>query len=81
MVDVNKETNITFNEEMSAVDEVPEYMRSLGVRARAASQLIASADGQTKNKALNAIANALQESQATLVAANQKDMELSLIHI
>ena len=75
MVDVNKETNITFNEEMSAVDEVPEYMRSLGVRARAASQLIASADGQTKNKALNAIANALQESQATLVAANQKDME------
>ena len=75
MVDVNKETNITFNEEMSAVDEVPEYMQSLGVRARAASQLIASADGQTKNKALNAIANALQESQATLVAANQKDME------
>jgi len=60
---------------MSAVDEVPEYMQSLGVRARAASQLIASADGQTKNKALNAIANALQESQATLVAANQKDME------
>ena len=50
-------------------------MQSLGVRARAASQLIANADGQTKNKALNAIATALLDSQAELVSENQKDMQ------
>jgi len=57
---------------------VNEYMQSLGVRARTASQLIATADGQTKNKALNAIANALQESQSELVAANKIDMEAGI---
>jgi len=57
---------------------VNEYMQSLGVRARTASQLIATADGQTKNKALNAIANALQESQSELVAANKMDMEAGI---
>jgi len=66
---VNKETKI--NKELP----VKEYMQSLGVRARAASQLIANADGQTKNKALNAIATALLESQAELVTENQKDMQ------
>jgi len=78
--DVNKETNITVNKELSAVDELPvkDYMQSLGVRARAASQQIANADGQMKNKALNAIASALLDSQAELVAENQKDMEAGL---
>lgn len=66
---MNKETKI--NKELP----VKEYMQSLGVRARAASQLIANADGQTKNKALNAIATALLESQAELVTENQKDMQ------
>lgn len=66
---VNKETKI--NKELP----VKEYMQSLGVRARAASQLIANADGQTKNKALNAIATALLDSQAELVSENQKDMQ------
>ena len=66
---VNKETRI--NKELP----VKEYMQSLGVRARAASQLIANADGQTKNKALNAIATALLDSQAELVSENQKDMQ------
>ena len=65
---MNKETKI--NKELPVKD----YMQSLGVRARAASQLIANADGQTKNKALNAIATALLESQAELVSENQKDM-------
>ena len=66
---MNKETKI--NKELP----VKEYMQSLGVRARAASQLIANADGQTKNKALNAIATALLDSQAELVSENQKDMQ------
>ena len=66
---MNKETKI--NKELPVKD----YMQSLGVRARAASQLIANADGQTKNKALNAIATALLDSQAELVSENQKDMQ------
>ena len=54
---------------------VKDYMHSLGARARQASQLIASADGKTKNKALNAIADALREAEALIVTANKKDME------
>jgi len=50
-------------------------MQSLGVRAREASLVLANADGQAKNKALNAIADALIEAQATLLAENQKDMQ------
>ena len=75
MCDVNKETKLTVNNDLPATEALPEYMQSLGVRARAASQLIANADGQIKNKALNAIATALLESQPALVAANKKDME------
>ena len=71
---MNKETKI--NKELP----VKEYMQSLGVRARAASQLIANADGQTKNKALNAIATALLDSQAELVSENQKDMQACLLY-
>ena len=54
---------------------VKDYMHSLGARARQASQLIAGADGKTKNKALNAIADALREAEALIVTANKKDME------
>ena len=72
---MNKETKLTVNNDLPATEALPEYMQSLGVRARAASQLIANADGQIKNKALNAIATALLESQPALVAANKKDME------
>ncbi len=53
-------------------------MQSLGARARAVSQEVANADGQTKNRALNAIADALLESQATLVAENKKDMQAGI---
>jgi len=54
---------------------VKDYMHSLGDRARQASQLVANADGQTKNKALNAIASALLDAQTHLVAENIKDMQ------
>ncbi len=72
---MNKETNLSTNKVLPTADELPEYMQSLGIRARAASHLIANADGQAKNRALNAIASALLESQTDLVTANQKDME------
>ncbi len=54
---------------------VKEYMHTLGVQAREASQLVADADGQTKNKALNAIAEAIQDSSASLTDANKQDMQ------
>ena len=50
-------------------------MQALGARAREASQTIAEADGQTKNKALLAIAEAIQDSSASLTDANNKDMQ------
>ncbi len=54
---------------------VKEYMQALGVQARKASQLMADADGQTKNQALNSIAQAIQDSSSRLADANQKDMQ------
>lgn len=62
---VNKETELS----------IKDYMQSMGSRAREASQEIANASGQSKTKALNAIANALQDSEAALTTANKVDME------
>lgn len=62
---MNKQTDLS----------VKQYMQSLGKRAREASQLVASADGQTKNKALDAIAQSIQDSQKTLTDANKIDMQ------
>ncbi len=45
------------------------------MQARKASQLVADADGRTKNQALNSIAQAIQDSSSSLVDANQKDMQ------
>ncbi len=63
------------NKNANIESSVKKYMHDLGRRARAASQVIANADGQTKNRALNAIAAALLDSQSTLVAENKKDMD------
>ncbi|MGS2717204.1 glutamate-5-semialdehyde dehydrogenase [Eionea flava] len=50
------------------------YMQQLGQQARAASRVIAAADTGKKNAALLAIANALDEQRAALIAANMVDM-------
>lgn len=50
------------------------YMQQLGEQARAASRIIAAADTGAKNAALLAIAKALDEQRATLIAANMVDM-------
>lgn len=55
--------------------EVKAYMAGLGRNARLAARVLASASTQVKNKALLAIADALDNSRATLVAENQKDLE------
>ncbi len=55
--------------------DIKAYMQQVGIQARAASAAIAKADSGLKNKALQAIANAIQDSRDSLISANQKDMQ------
>ncbi|UXY15601.1 glutamate-5-semialdehyde dehydrogenase [Chitiniphilus purpureus] len=50
------------------------YMREVGQRARTASRAMAKADTAAKNRALNAIADAIVRDAAALKAANEQDM-------
>ena len=54
--------------------DLDRYMIAIGQRARAASRIIGRADTRTKNAALLAIAQALQDAEAALVSANQRDL-------
>ncbi|MBV0932428.1 glutamate-5-semialdehyde dehydrogenase [Marinobacterium weihaiense] len=54
---------------------VETYMTELGQRARTASRLIARADTARKNKALAAMADAIDASREALAAANAQDMQ------
>ena len=56
------------------MEDIKQYMKSVGQQARAASRLMAQADTNAKNKALLAIADAILGSSATLIAANAKDV-------
>ncbi len=51
------------------------YMKSVGQKARDAARLIARADTGVKNKALLAMAKALDEARVELAEANRKDLE------
>ncbi|RTE66977.1 glutamate-5-semialdehyde dehydrogenase [Amphritea opalescens] len=53
---------------------VKEYMAELGQQARVASRAIAKADTGIKNRALLAMADAIDTSREQLVAANAKDL-------
>ena len=55
--------------------DIKAYMQQVGVQARAASAAIAKADSGLKNKALLAIADAIQASREGLIGANQIDMQ------
>jgi glutamate-5-semialdehyde dehydrogenase len=59
---------------MSEVSEIKQYMRQLGVRARAASRHLAAADTHQKNCALLAMVDAIDAARATLAEANAKDL-------
>ena len=59
----------------SSITDIETYMLNLGVQARAASREIARATTGQKNEALLAIAAAIDESRATLLAANAADMQ------
>ncbi|HET9113875.1 MAG TPA: glutamate-5-semialdehyde dehydrogenase [Burkholderiales bacterium] len=54
--------------------DIKTYMQQLGQAARAAARVIARADSAAKNRALLAIAAAIERSGAALLAANQQDM-------
>lgn len=59
---------------------VKEYMAELGQQARSASRAIAKADTHVKNRALLAMADAIDASRTELVAANTKDLEQGRIN-
>lgn len=54
--------------------DIKKYMQEIGLAARAASRLMASADSNKKNAALQHIANALLREKNALLAANQLDL-------
>jgi glutamate-5-semialdehyde dehydrogenase len=54
---------------------IQHYMENIGIAARDASRHIASADTHTKNLALKHIAHAILREKATLLAANQLDLD------
>lgn len=55
-------------------DQVAQYMRDKGERARAASRAVARADTGQKNACLFALAQILVDESSTILAANDKDM-------
>ncbi|MHB1291464.1 MAG: glutamate-5-semialdehyde dehydrogenase [Sulfuricella sp.] len=54
--------------------DIKTYMQTVGQQARAASRLMAKADTNAKNKALTAMASAIQRDAAKLIEANAKDL-------
>jgi glutamate-5-semialdehyde dehydrogenase len=54
--------------------DIKKYMQEIGLAARAASRLMASADSNKKNTALQHIASALLREKTALLAANQLDL-------
>jgi glutamate-5-semialdehyde dehydrogenase len=56
------------------MDDVKQYMQRVGQQARAASRLMAQADTAAKNRALEAMAQAMLDDRAALQEANAKDV-------
>lgn len=57
------------------MENIKTYMQQVGKQARAASRTMAQADTNAKNRALEAIAQALIAGSASLLAANSKDVD------
>ncbi len=58
------------------MQEIKEYMHSVGEQARATSRLMGRADTAAKNRALLAIANRLEADAQALISENAKDLEV-----
>ncbi len=59
--------------------DIKNYMQQMGVEARKASRLMASADTNVKNLALTHIAKAIMRERAALLAANKLDLDAARI--
>ncbi|MBS3786248.1 MAG: glutamate-5-semialdehyde dehydrogenase, partial [Gammaproteobacteria bacterium] len=57
------------------MSDIQREVEQLGVRARAAGRVLAISEGQLRDKALLAMAAELRKSAATLMQANDKDVE------
>ena len=56
------------------MEDIKQYMKTVGQQARAASRLMAQADTNVKNRALENIATAILLNSAKLTAENAKDV-------
>ncbi|MCK5716530.1 MAG: glutamate-5-semialdehyde dehydrogenase [Thiomargarita sp.] len=54
---------------------IQEYMRKIGIQARSSAQILAKTKTGVKNKALEAIAQQLEQHHNRLLEANAKDLE------
>ena len=57
------------------MEDIKAYMQQTGQQARAASRIMAQADTAAKNRALEAIAAAILNGSAQLIAENAKDVD------
>lgn len=57
------------------VTNIKAYMQSVGLNARNASRAVAKADTSTKNRALQAMAEAIRRDEQKLLDANQQDLD------
>jgi glutamate-5-semialdehyde dehydrogenase len=55
--------------------DIQSYMHSVGRAARAAARAMAKADTAAKDRALHAIADAIERDRARLLEANQRDLD------
>ncbi|GBL40221.1 MAG: glutamate-5-semialdehyde dehydrogenase [Nitrospiraceae bacterium] len=62
-------------EEVAALIPIPEYVNELVTRAKQAAVRLATLSTATKNRALLAMAEALEEHKDALIAANELDLE------
>ena len=60
--------------------DIPEYMRLVGVRARDAARAMGRADTGSKDAALTAIADAIEQAADTLKVENEKDLAAGRQH-
>ncbi|AZV80407.1 glutamate-5-semialdehyde dehydrogenase [Parasedimentitalea marina] len=60
---------------MNDIENIPELMASIGARAKAASQILATASGEDKHTALMAAADAVWARRNEIIAANLRDLD------
>ncbi|WP_417699353.1 glutamate-5-semialdehyde dehydrogenase [Pseudophaeobacter sp.] len=60
---------------MNDIHSIPDLMVDLGIRAKAAAQVLATASAARKEAALTAAADAVWDRRAEIIAANEQDLE------